>query len=85
MRERRGRTRARDLCSGPGKLCQALGVTGEHDGASALDPPFLIERAAGETDVVASSRIGISKAVELPWRFSERGSAFVSRPVRARG
>jgi DNA-3-methyladenine glycosylase len=81
MQERRGRIGLRDLCSGPGKLCQALAITGEHDGAGALDAPFALESPRRAADVVASPRIGISKAVELPWRLSKRGSAFVSRPL----
>lgn len=81
MRERRGRSRLRELCSGPGKLCEALAVTGEQDGDSVLEAPFALSLPESSPDVVASTRIGISKATELPWRFTERGSAFVSRPA----
>ena len=81
MSERRSRRTPRELCSGPGKLCQALGVSGEHDGAHALEPPFSLRRGRADVDVVASPRVGISKATELPWRFSERGSVYVSKPL----
>jgi len=79
MRERRGLMDMRALCSGPGKLCQALGVTRAQDGAFLYAPPFALEpgEAAG---VVAGPRIGITKAAEVPWRFGEAGSRFVSRP-----
>jgi DNA-3-methyladenine glycosylase len=79
MGERRGLTDARALCSGPGKLCQALAISREHDGAALDRPPFELE--PGPTpEVIAGPRIGISKAVEAPWRFGEAGSRFLSRP-----
>lgn len=79
MRARRGRDDPRALCSGPGKLCQALAVTREHDGLRLDSPPFeLREGPAGA--VVAGPRIGITKAAEKPWRFGEAGSRFLSRP-----
>jgi DNA-3-methyladenine glycosylase len=79
MRKRRGVEEIRGLCSGPGKLCQALAVTRGHDGLALDAPPFALfpGEAAG---VVVGPRIGISRAVELPWRFGEAGSKFVSRP-----
>ncbi len=80
MAARRRRDDPRQLCSGPGKLCQALGVTRAHDGARVLAPPFSIHALGEELDVVASQRVGISKATELPWRFSLRDSPYVSRP-----
>jgi DNA-3-methyladenine glycosylase len=79
MAERRGLADVRDLCSGPGKLCQALAVTREHDGQSVDRPPFEL-REGQARGVVAGPRIGISKAVEQPWRFGEAGSKFLSRP-----
>lgn len=82
MRTRRGRSNPRELCSGPGRLCQALGVTRTQDGDAVLTEPFAFATPSDVVDVVASRRIGISKAVDLPWRFSERGSRFVSRPVK---
>ncbi len=84
MAERRGLMDRHQLCSGPGKLCQALAVTREHDGMSVEKAPFDLKRgrAAG---IVAGPRIGITKAVEKPWRFGEAGSRYVSRPFpRAR-
>ncbi|MGI9657343.1 MAG: DNA-3-methyladenine glycosylase, partial [Gaiellaceae bacterium] len=81
MAERRQRADLRQLCSGPGKLCQALAVNGEHDGASVFAPPFVLQASTARADVVASPRVGISKATELMWRFSERRSRFVSRPL----
>jgi DNA-3-methyladenine glycosylase len=88
MRARRRREAIEDLCSGPGKLTQALGVGLEHNGASLLEPPFaVLPRADGwrEAEIVSGPRIGISKAVEYPWRFCAAGSRFVSRPRPALG
>jgi DNA-3-methyladenine glycosylase len=83
MRRRRGRDREEELCSGPGKLAEALGVGLEHNGAELDQAPFEI-RASGdqsrEVEVVAGPRVGISKAVEYPWRFCAVGCRFVSRP-----
>jgi DNA-3-methyladenine glycosylase len=83
MRERRGWDRPEDLCSGPGKLTQALGIGLELNGTDllsggpiALAPP----RASAAKGVVVGPRIGITKAVELPWRFCAAGSRSVSRP-----
>jgi DNA-3-methyladenine glycosylase len=79
MAERRGVGEVRALCSGPGKLGQALGVTLALNGCALDKPPFALAegRAAG---VVSGPRIGITKAAEQPWRFGEAGSRFVSRP-----
>ena len=82
MRERRGLEGERQLCSGPGKLCQALAVTRQHNGADLAAAPFLLAPAEGKIAVVAGPRIGISKALEMPWRFGLAGSPFVSRPFR---
>jgi len=79
MRARRGVEEIRNLCSGPGKLCQAMGVTRDHDGLALDEPPFAIAPGAA-AGLVAGPRIGISRAVELPWRFGEAGSRFLSRP-----
>jgi DNA-3-methyladenine glycosylase len=70
-----------DLCSGPGKLTEALGVT-LADNAAPLDrdPFLLLPPEGGRPDVVASERIGITKAVEQPWRFTAAGNKYVSRP-----
>ena len=83
MRERRGREEIAQLCSGPGKLSEALGVGLDLNGADLFEPPFeLANPDAGvrETEITASPRIGITKAAELPWRYCVRGSRFVSRP-----
>ena len=80
MRERRGVAEVRQLCSGPGKLCQALGVTRGHDGLRVDQPPFALIAPDRDPDIVTGPRIGISKAVEEPWRFGEAGSRFLSRP-----
>lgn len=84
MRQRRGLQRLDALCSGPGKVCQALAVTGEFDGAPLAGPPFSLLSASGPQTVVAGPRIGISRGVETPWRFALAGSPFISRRIAAR-
>ncbi len=84
MRRRRGREPLRDLCSGPGKLTEALGVGLELDGASLLDPPFELRSRNHEwrgVGVATGPRIGITRAAELPWRFCAAGSDYLSRPL----
>ena len=80
MRARRGLAEARQLCSGPGKLCQALAVTRAHDGLPLGEAPFGLAPPAHDVEIVVGPRIGISRAIELPWRFGLAGSRFVSRP-----
>lgn len=80
MMERRGLSDHRALCSGPGKLCQALAVTRAHDSLSLSHPPFHLQDRAGGVEIVTGPRIGITKGVETPWRFGLAGSPFVSRP-----
>ena len=82
MRERRGAHHPDTaLCSGPGKLTEALGVTLAHNDADLTRPPFeLLPPAAEPPEVLASPRIGITKAIDYPWRFSAAGSRFVSKP-----
>jgi len=82
MRARRGLEDERLLCSGPGRLCQALGVTREHDGLPLDRPPFDLLAGDSPVDVVNGPRIGITRAAELPWRYAEAGSRFLSRPLR---
>ncbi|MDB5589710.1 DNA-3-methyladenine glycosylase [Enterovirga sp.] len=82
MRARRGPVADRQLCAGPGRLCQALGVDGRHDGLSLFEAPFALSRPAKRPALVAGPRVGISKAAERPWRFGLEGSAFLSRPFR---
>ena len=79
MQERRGTTTLRDLCRGPGRLAQALGVTREMNGRPFLDE-FALRLPDEAPDVVTAPRVGITRAVELPWRFCLRGSRFVSDP-----
>ena len=83
MRERRGLAEPRLLCSGPGRLCQALAVTREHDGLPLDAPPFELRAAESPVEVVTGPRIGISVAAELPWRYAAAGSRYLSRPLRA--
>jgi DNA-3-methyladenine glycosylase len=80
MSRRRGVDDPLLLCSGPGRLTQALGLAGEHDGLELDRPPFCLAVPADPVDVVTGPRVGISSAVELPWRYALRGSPFVSRP-----
>jgi DNA-3-methyladenine glycosylase len=80
MRRRRGLEDARALCSGPGKLTEALGITHAHNGLALDAPPFALHARTGKVDVVAGIRIGLTKAVELPWRYGLKGSKFLSKP-----
>ena len=83
MQERRGLSGLRDLCSGPGKLSQALGIGLEHDDTDlATGPVRILAPPAGQVapERVVGPRIGISKAADLPWRICAAGSRFVSRP-----
>lgn len=82
MEQRRGTTNVQLLCSGPGKLGQALAIVHEFNGMSLYKPPFELIPAKKSVDVICGSRIGISKAVDLPWRFGLAGSPFLSRPFR---
>ena len=79
MRERRGQRDPRLLCSGPGRLCQALGVTREHDGVAIDEPPFFLRPKTVDVPIVTGTRIGITKAADKPWRYGLAGSRFVSR------
>ncbi|MBI5104713.1 MAG: DNA-3-methyladenine glycosylase [Solirubrobacterales bacterium] len=81
MRERRGLDRLTDLCSGPGKLTQALGIELAENATSLLDGPVrVLPREGPPPRLVAGPRIGITKAAELPWRFCAAGSRHVSKP-----
>jgi DNA-3-methyladenine glycosylase len=79
MRRRRGVEDERSLCSGPGKLCAALGVTIKQSELPLDRPPFALHARVGNVDVVAGVRIGITKAADLPWRYGLRDSKFVSK------
>ena len=82
MRRRRGVSEERLLCSGPGRVCEALGITHDHNGLALNAPPFALFARAEPVEVVAGPRIGITKAAELPWRYGEKGSRFLSKPFR---
>jgi DNA-3-methyladenine glycosylase len=84
MTERRGREDPAELCSGPGKLTQALGIGLEINGAPLTEPPFELHEPAGgwrAAPVATAPRIGITRAVELPWRFCAADSQYLSRPL----
>jgi DNA-3-methyladenine glycosylase len=92
MRARRGSVRAaaasngagdRELCSGPGKLTQALGISLDHNDGDLVSGPVLIRPRAGaweQPEVVRARRVGITKAAQLDWRFCAAGNIYVSRP-----
>jgi DNA-3-methyladenine glycosylase len=79
QQRRRGVENVRQLCSGPGKLCQALGITREHDGLALDVPPFQLEARAEVPEIVTGPRIGITRATELSWRYMSAGSPYLSR------
>jgi DNA-3-methyladenine glycosylase len=84
MRHRRRRDEVRELCSGPGKLTEALGIDLEWNGAPVTEPPFELRGRSEEwrdVEVMTAPRVGITKATELPWRFCAAASAYLSRPV----
>jgi DNA-3-methyladenine glycosylase len=83
MRARRGLADERLLCAGPGRLCQALAVTREHDGLALDEPPFEVCARKEEPAIVRGPRVGITKAVDQPWRYGLAGSRFLSRPFHA--
>ena len=85
MHRRRRTAEARLLCSGPGRLTEALGVTILHNGAALDAPPFELRAHAHEPDIVVGPRIGITKAVELSWRYGLAGSRFLSKPFAQAG
>lgn len=80
MRRRRGLTDERLLCAGPGRVCEALGITAKHNGMALDAPPFELLARTEAVEVVAGPRIGITKAAELPWRYGLRDSRFLSKP-----
>jgi DNA-3-methyladenine glycosylase len=82
MAARRGTAEPRLLCSGPGRLAQALGITRDHDGLPLDEPPFTLQPAPEPQRLAVGPRIGISKAAEQPWRFGLAGSRYVSKPFR---
>jgi len=83
MRRRRGVEDLRALCSGPGKLCEALGVTRKENGMALDAPPFQLFARTKPVKIVKGVRIGITKAAKKPWRFGLKGSKFLSKPFTA--
>ena len=82
MQARRGRSDLPSLCAGPGRLTQALGITLAHDGLALNASPFALALLATPSPVISGPRIGITRAMELPWRFGLQSSRFVSKKFR---
>ena len=85
MRRRRGLSDERLLCAGPGRLCEALAITSAYNGAPLDEAPFTLLARIAPVEIAAGPRIGISKAVDLPWRYGWAGSRFLSKPFKAEG
>lgn len=84
MRRRRGMDDERLLCAGPGRICEALAVTSAHNGLALSKPPFAIFARTQALEVVAGPRIGLTKAIDKPWRYGLKGSRFLSKPFSPR-
>jgi DNA-3-methyladenine glycosylase len=82
MRRRRKLAEARLLCSGPGRVCQALGITRAHNGLALNQPPFELRASKAEFEIAIGPRIGITKAADVPWRYGQKGSRFLSRAFK---
>jgi DNA-3-methyladenine glycosylase len=82
MRRRRGLADERQLCSGPGKVCEALGITDRHNGLPLDKAPFELRARDRDYEIASGVRIGITKAADLPWRYGMKGSRFLSKPMR---
>ena len=82
MRRRRGLKNERLFCAGPGRLCEALGISIAHNGLALDRPPFRLIAREDKPEVAAGVRIGITKAAELPWRYGLVGSQYLSKPFR---
>jgi DNA-3-methyladenine glycosylase len=82
MRRRRKITEERLLCSGPGRVCQALAITDAHNGLALDRPPFELRSGRARLELAVGPRIGITKAAEIPWRYGLKDSRFLSRPFR---
>lgn len=82
MRRRRGTDNLRLLCSGPGRLCKALGITDRHNGLPLDRPPFELLAPVDKYEIVTGRRIGITKAVDRPWRYGLANSPYLSKPFR---
>jgi DNA-3-methyladenine glycosylase len=81
MRERRRLDEPRLLAAGPGRLCEALGVTGEHDGRALDRPPFVLLARTDEPEIAVAPRIGITRGADQPWRYLLKGSRYLSRAL----
>jgi DNA-3-methyladenine glycosylase len=82
MRRRRGVRDERLLCSGPGRLAEALGITGVHNGLALDRTPFALRPRSEELAIATGARIGLTKAADIPWRYGLKDSPFVSKPFR---
>jgi DNA-3-methyladenine glycosylase len=82
MRRRRGTRDDRLLCSGPGRVCAALRITAAHNGLALDAPPFALFARAEAVEIVAGPRIGLTKAVDKPWRYGLKGSRYLSKPFK---
>jgi DNA-3-methyladenine glycosylase len=82
MRSRRRVDDDRVLCAGPGRLSQALAITGEHDGLPLDRLPFRLEPRAADHEIIRGRRVGITRAADLPWRYGLARSRYLSRPLR---
>lgn len=82
MRRRRSLHDEIALCSGPGKLCEALAITDKHNALPLDQPPIALHARRGRPEIVTGVRIGITKAAELPWRYGLKGSRFLSKPFK---
>jgi DNA-3-methyladenine glycosylase len=85
MRRRRGLLDERLLCAGPGRVCEALGITRAHNGLPLDAAPFELHRRPKKVEIAVGPRIGLTKAVERPWRYGLAGSRFLSKPFRTAG
>jgi DNA-3-methyladenine glycosylase len=85
MQKRRRALDPRRLCSGPGRLTEALGITVAQNGFAVDAPPFELRARTGTVEIIAGPRIGITKAVDLPWRYGLAGSRFLSKPFKPLG
>src|ERR1700745_2880255 len=82
MQKRRKMADVRLLCAGPGRLGEALGITRAHDGLALDKPPFRLIARSSAVPLAIGPRIGITKAIDKPWRYGLAGSRFISRPFR---
>ena len=83
MRRRRGLADERLLCSGPGRVCEALRITHAQNGMALDKPPLALFARTEEVEVIVGPRIGITKAIEKPWRYGLKGSRLLSKPFKA--